>query len=155
MGAAAEAARDQRFPQYRNWTACVYLYRDSEGRVLYIGQTACMQKRRREHAGNSEWWPLVAAEEIVRIDSESIRREVEAELLGSFQPPFNVQGTERGRGVRRLAREKTERHGRRHYNGWPCDCFSCTRNYDHQLAKGRLSPLQVAAGKPPYIGAWT
>lgn len=82
-------------PQGPAW---VYRHVDETGRTLYIGYSTQPELRQPTHRRSSQWFPLVA--EIVYHGPLSVPDAVnlERQLIAAEDPPFNAQGTPRGRG---------------------------------------------------------
>ena len=70
--------------------ATVYIARDSDGQVLYVGITGCNIRRLHSHAKASKWWPLAAS---VQLEHQRTRRLAEArerQLIRQLHPAFNI-----------------------------------------------------------------
>lgn len=73
------------------WT--VYQHVDRDGAVLYVGCSSNLDKRARQHATGSAWWPQVAAVETVRqFDERADALACEADLIDEGRPPNNIVG---------------------------------------------------------------
>lgn len=82
-----------------------YIARDIEGRVLYVGQTADVSRRMKDHKSSSAWWPQVESFEVTPVASREEAIREEARLLSELRPPHNVVG---GRKRRVLPGERVE-----------------------------------------------
>lgn len=68
----------------------VYVYRDTEGRVLYVGITSRGNKRLREHAEDKRWFRFATTCELEHF-TDRVEAEVRERLLiGHFSPPYNT-----------------------------------------------------------------
>ncbi|MFA5844307.1 MAG: excinuclease ABC subunit UvrC [Coriobacteriia bacterium] len=75
----------------------VYLWKDAEGAVLYVGKARSLRKRMRQYVGghdDREKIPMlmerVASFDYVVTDSEAESLILESNLIKQFDPPFNV-----------------------------------------------------------------
>lgn len=78
----------------------VYRYYDHAGRLIYVGITARGIQRQHEHNAFSEWWPLVARQEVEHLASRQEALDRERELIQSCRPPFNRTHNEQWRDCR-------------------------------------------------------
>lgn len=83
----------------------VYLLRDKDGTVIYVGVTAGLEARLRQHR-YKPWWP-----EVARVDTEFIAGKPRAalrelDLIHEHEPRYNDQGTE-------VSRERAREQWRR------------------------------------------
>jgi excinuclease UvrABC nuclease subunit len=69
----------------------VYLHKDADGGVLYVGCTNDLRRRTRDHRRISPWRGQIAAVEVDshREDGDALRREME--LIRLHEPPHNVR----------------------------------------------------------------
>lgn len=67
----------------------VYVLRDSEGVILYIGQTQNLSNRLRSHRNTQPWWRRVRSIEWVACDGQNEARVTEKELIAHFHPAGN------------------------------------------------------------------
>lgn len=78
------------FPVYS-----VYLYYDTDGRLLYVGATGQREKRGQQHARSAPWWHSVARAEFEHFNGPHAKERaftVERELIAELHPYFNVVG---------------------------------------------------------------
>ena len=75
----------------------VYLWKDAEGRVLYVGKAKCLRKRMRQYfSGHDDrdkipmMMEQVASFDYVVTDTEVESLILEKNLIRQFSPPFNV-----------------------------------------------------------------
>lgn len=68
----------------------VYLYRDADETLIYVGVTSRGIKRNREHDRTKEWWPFVATQEVEHHADRRSALARERELIETFAPPFNT-----------------------------------------------------------------
>jgi predicted GIY-YIG superfamily endonuclease len=77
--------------------AGVYVFRDADGRALYVGKAASLRRRLRAHFADSRWRTLhPAVARVDRVEWETTGSEIEAllreaMLIGEMQPVANVQ----------------------------------------------------------------
>lgn len=88
--------------------AVVYVLEGDHGETLYIGQTSNWPARRSALKSMS-WWPGVARVHLLRADDEPGRVLTERDLITLYQPPNNVEHTERAKlkGAINTARART------------------------------------------------
>lgn len=68
----------------------VYLYRDVNGFLIYVGITSRSVVRQHEHAAGKEWWPFVASQSVEHFETREAAATRERRLIEKFRPPFNV-----------------------------------------------------------------
>jgi len=72
----------------------VYLHRDAEGAVLYVGCTYQLRERTKQHRRSSPWRDDIASVEVVR---DGMWRydalDLERELIQQYRPRHNYSGT--------------------------------------------------------------
>ena len=70
----------------------VYVARDVEGRVLYVGVTGDMKVRLAAHRRTSRWWPLHASIDVDEFETIEAAAAAENERICAYDPPFNIRG---------------------------------------------------------------
>jgi excinuclease UvrABC nuclease subunit len=70
-------------------THSVYIAKDEDHRVLYVGSTGRGIARFHEHAGSSRWWPLMSEMEWRHRDSRREALALERRLITQLQPIYN------------------------------------------------------------------
>jgi len=72
----------------------VYLHRDVEGNILYVGCTIHFRERTKQHRRSSPWRDDIASVEVVRDDMWRYDAlDLERELIREHRPPHNYSGT--------------------------------------------------------------
>lgn len=69
----------------------LYVFRDVEGSLLYVGITGNPVERWRRHAQRKPWWHEVARIEFDLVPKESVALERERDLIRSAAPKYNVR----------------------------------------------------------------
>jgi len=69
---------------------CVYIAKDVDGVVLYIGMTLNFRSRIDAHGKSSAWFEKCKTVEIVHCESRRIAFDMEKSLILKFKPSFNV-----------------------------------------------------------------
>lgn len=69
----------------------VYLYRDCNGMLIYVGITARSVTRNLEHNKTKEWWGFVTRQEVEHYETRQKALAREATLIAHHSPPFNIQ----------------------------------------------------------------
>ena len=72
--------------------SCLYRYFDGNGRLLYVGISKDPDKRRREHAKLSAWFPLAANRTLEWFDDRDSALAAERAAIRSESPIHNVVG---------------------------------------------------------------
>ena len=72
--------------------SCLYRYFDDDGRLLYVGIAKDPDKRRREHAKLSAWFPLAANRTLEWFDDRDSALAAERAAIRSESPIHNVVG---------------------------------------------------------------
>ncbi len=80
---------------------CVYRQRDASGRCLYIGLSCDPAVRLASHTGASSWVTHVRTIDVEWFPSRELAMMAEAAAIRAENPPFNIVGTTRPRGVPR------------------------------------------------------
>ena len=75
--------------------SCLYRYFDAEGRLLYVGIAKDPDKRRREHANRSPWYPLAATRTLEWFDDRDAALRGERHAIRDESPLYNVVGARR------------------------------------------------------------
>lgn len=70
--------------------ATVYIARDSEGAVLYVGITGRNIRRLHAHSKAAQWWPLASSVELEHQPSRAKAAARERQLIRDLGPRFNV-----------------------------------------------------------------
>jgi predicted GIY-YIG superfamily endonuclease len=73
----------------------VYIARDANGVVLYIGITGRNIRRMHAHSKASEWWPAAVSIELLHQPNREIAEARERQLIRELRPAFNVVYAER------------------------------------------------------------
>ena len=73
--------------------ACVYRFFDAEDRLLYVGCTVNLQKRKQEHDRDKPWFSDVARTETVHFPTWAAARQAEAQAIQEERPVYNRMGT--------------------------------------------------------------
>jgi excinuclease UvrABC nuclease subunit len=68
----------------------VYRHYDSDGELLYIGQTYSWQTRTDQHKNLAVWWDAVTRIELERYKTMTEACNAERELIIALNPKFNV-----------------------------------------------------------------
>jgi predicted GIY-YIG superfamily endonuclease len=95
----------------------LYLHRDADGSVLYVGCTNSPRYRQTDHRRRSDWWGQVAAITVIGpFGDKPSALDGERTLIELVQPPHNIMRTsreaevyERGIRTRNERRAKYER----------------------------------------------
>ncbi|HSL69985.1 MAG TPA: GIY-YIG nuclease family protein, partial [Longimicrobiales bacterium] len=77
----------------------VYLFKDARGEILYIGKAISLRSRVRSHFAQDEGWSIQRSEMVRRVadvdtivvGSEAEALLLEANLIKSHQPRFNIR----------------------------------------------------------------
>lgn len=77
--------------QMRSLLATVYLLRDSDDAVLYVGCITRTTRRLGEHH-DKDWWPSVASASFEHFPDRAAAYRREAKLIAAHRPRFNTQG---------------------------------------------------------------
>jgi predicted GIY-YIG superfamily endonuclease len=72
---------------------CVYVARDVDEKVLYVGLTGNFSRRQSEHAKNSGWFSLCANFEIIHCKDAESCRNMELRMIKELLPKFNLADT--------------------------------------------------------------
>ena len=67
----------------------VYVFRDRDGGVLYVGQSGRLKTRIGEHKRYSHWWGDVDKGEAYRVASRKDALSLEKELINTLLPLYN------------------------------------------------------------------
>jgi predicted GIY-YIG superfamily endonuclease len=67
----------------------VYVMRDAEGRAVYVGSSADIDKRIATHAAQAPWWPQVDTVERIEVSSRALAFHRERELIDELKPERN------------------------------------------------------------------
>ncbi len=67
----------------------VYLHKDADGSVLYVGVTNNCKANLSRHRSRSVWWPQIAEIEYRRFDTRAESLFAELRLLTELVPPYN------------------------------------------------------------------
>jgi len=73
----------------------VYKAADGDGEVLYVGITCDMKQRMSQHKRESAWWSKHSTITHETYPSRSEALTVESMLIETFDPPYNIAGTDR------------------------------------------------------------
>jgi len=73
----------------------VYIVRDPEGRVIYVGSSSDVDKRVAHHASNASWWKREYLVERIEASSRAMAFALERETIKALSPERNIvcQGT--------------------------------------------------------------
>lgn len=71
----------------------VYIARDADGGVLYVGSSGDIDKRLREHSTQSAWWPEATNIERIEVANRALAYHRERELIAELHPPRNQMST--------------------------------------------------------------
>lgn len=69
--------------------ACVYVCRNADGEVIYVGQTGDWKSRRTSHRRKSEWWCEVADVRLRIVNDPYRRLGIELALIAELSPRHN------------------------------------------------------------------
>jgi len=75
----------------------VYICKDRDGRVLYVGVTMYAPEVRLAAHRRKPWWGEVASVETELHPGRSAGIQRELALIHQYEPPYNDQGTEKSR----------------------------------------------------------
>lgn len=67
----------------------VYVARDRDGQVLYVGASTNIDTRLNAHRTSSPWWAEVDSVEQIEADNRMLARHRERELIASLDPIWN------------------------------------------------------------------
>lgn len=67
----------------------VYICRDAQGRPVYIGSSANVDKRLAAHNGRAPWWPEVESIEKIEIETRALAYHRERDLIHELAPSRN------------------------------------------------------------------
>lgn len=68
----------------------LYRHFSADGRLLYVGVTDCIEKRNKQHAANSPWYPEVARTEVQDCLSRAHAEALERVAVQFEKPIYNV-----------------------------------------------------------------
>lgn len=68
----------------------VYIIRDSEGRAVYVGSSADIDRRLAYHSARAPWWANTHQVERVETPSRALAYSVERDLIKELDPPRNT-----------------------------------------------------------------
>lgn len=74
-----------------------YIYKDSDGEILYIGKSKCLKKRVRSYFNKTQFGKTARLVRLIRdleyivTDSEKEALLLEMSLIQTYKPPFNIQ----------------------------------------------------------------
>lgn len=83
-------------------TTGVYIARDAEGTVLYVGSATDIDHRVSEHRRGTPWWSTVATVEQRPVENRTLAFHVKRELIAELAPLHNRLGKN---GARRISRK--------------------------------------------------
>jgi hypothetical protein len=67
----------------------VYIARDGQGQILYVGVTKDVHRRMAGHASSSEWYPQMFHLDVEVYEHRNYAENREADLIRELDPPFN------------------------------------------------------------------
>jgi predicted GIY-YIG superfamily endonuclease len=76
---------------------CVYVFRDAEGQVLYVGLSVRIADRLARHSRRKDWWEQATSIELVHCESYEEMVETETRLIRELGPRHNVHKNTRER----------------------------------------------------------
>lgn len=71
--------------------ASIYVFRDAEGEIIYVGCTVDLTRRLTEHRCKSPWWDEVAQVDHFDFADEALARERERDAIRAVRPRHNFQ----------------------------------------------------------------
>lgn len=80
--------RTKRNPVTRRYA--VYIAKDMEGVVLYVGQSMRLGNRLSQHKADKDWWESIAAIEVRHVESKADANRVERDLIRALHPLHNL-----------------------------------------------------------------
>ena len=115
----------------------VYLHRDSDASVLYVGCSVALSARTKAHAYSSPWWPDVASIEVESTHTErSDALARERELIRLYEPANNKVDNPGTDWERWRDESWGNPHGTDSHYGSGCRCDEC-REAHRVAAKAR------------------
>lgn len=69
----------------------VYRIFDTQGALIYVGQTCDLDERLVAHARNKAWWPAAGRIEGSLVQNDEIAKQIETEVIRRDMPLYNVQ----------------------------------------------------------------
>jgi predicted GIY-YIG superfamily endonuclease len=72
-------------------TEALYRMRSADGTLLYVGITACLPARIKQHAGGKRWWDEVATITVEHFPTRDEVEVAELEAIRSERPTYNVK----------------------------------------------------------------
>jgi excinuclease UvrABC nuclease subunit len=78
-------------------TPVVYVCRNTDGDIIYVGSTTELKRRVTDHACKSDWWNEVTDVQHFPMPDIDTARQREADVIASIRPDYNIRGVHRDR----------------------------------------------------------
>lgn len=70
-------------------TACVYVHKDSDGKILYVGMSSNFSDRHNSHRLYTSWFKEIRSVEIFHCETKEEAAKVEGHLIAELRPIYN------------------------------------------------------------------
>ena len=90
-------------------SACVYIAKDANGTVLYVGKSINIKNRFTSHRDESPWFKSCSTIDVLHFDTEEDALSAEISIIKKMMPKDNVSYNKRGRAVCSSVRRKPAR----------------------------------------------